>query len=83
MYRIDNTSAVAQTLLLVGGFWVAVYNPYIGVPVGLLWLLPMFISIHLGASRDRTGWLWGFFLGWLGVLILALMRAQPAASATT
>lgn len=41
------------------------------------WLLPILICHQLGIARMRTGWLWGFWLGWLGVLILACMRPVP------
>jgi len=42
------------------------------------WGLPILICWNLGQSRNRTGWAWGLLLGWLGVLILALMRPiQP------
>lgn len=40
-------------------------------------LPPMFVAHRLGMSRDRRGWAWGFFLGWLGVVILACMRPVP------
>lgn len=80
-FRMANTpapaAAIAQMLLVVAGIAVAVKAPLVGVPLALVWLLPIVVSIHLGVSRDRTGLLWGFFLGWLGVFILALMRAQP------
>lgn len=48
-----------------------------------VWGLPILICVSLGRTRDRTGWMWGLFLGWLGVLILAIMRARitPAAPA--
>jgi hypothetical protein len=42
--------------------------------VGVLWAAPIAIASHLGDSRGRRGWMWGFFLGWLGVFIVALMR---------
>src|SRR5262245_1572506 len=39
-----------------------------------VWGLPILICYRLGQSRNRAGWPWGLFLGWLGVLIVALMR---------
>jgi hypothetical protein len=45
-----------------------------GVIIDVLWLAPIIISIELGVTRHRSGWMWGLFLGWLGVLILAIMR---------
>jgi hypothetical protein len=47
------------------------------VTLAIFWGAPIAICNHLGQSRDRTGWMWGLFLGWLGVLILAIMRPQP------
>ena len=65
--------AVAQVCLLLGGIALVAWNPVMLVP-GLMWILPIIIGIELGLSRDRTGWMWGCFLSWLGVLILACMR---------
>jgi hypothetical protein len=49
--------------------------------IGCLVILPpTIIAAHLGHSRDRTGWMWGLFLGWLGVLILAIMRPVQRSS---
>jgi hypothetical protein len=45
--------------------------------VGLFWIAPIFAGHMLGQSRDRTGWMWGLLLGWLGVLILACMKPIP------
>jgi hypothetical protein len=67
-----------QVLLVVAGVVLAAWNIGAGVVIGLLFLLPIVIAIDLGVSRDRTGWMWGLFLGWLGVLILACMRPRPA-----
>jgi len=67
---------VVVGLILLGvvlsGYWGAV-----GVFISLAWLLPIVIAINLGVTRQRSGWTWGLFLGWLGVLILAIMRPQP------
>jgi hypothetical protein len=45
--------------------------------IGSFFVAPVFICHGLGESRDRTGWVWGLLLGWLGVLILACMRPVP------
>jgi hypothetical protein len=68
---------IMQALLVVAAVLLIGYAPALGVPVTLLWLLPIFCAIKLGISRDRMGWLWGLLLGWIGVLILAIMRPQP------
>jgi hypothetical protein len=39
----------------------------------LIWAGAILAAHYLGVSRGRTGWLWGFLLGWLGVIILACM----------
>jgi len=46
-----------------------------GVVTGavVLWIVPIFVARAQGRSKNRTGWLYGFFLGWIGVLILALL----------
>lgn len=76
MIRI--TPPAQQMLLVSAGVAIAVWNILVAILVGLLWLLPIVIAIELGESRDRTGWKWGLFLGWLGVLILAIMRPRPS-----
>jgi len=40
----------------------------------LFWAVPIALAnrIALGKGR-RHGWLWGFVLGWIGVLIVALL----------
>ena len=43
--------------------------------VGLIWLvLPIWVGHRIGKPKGRAGWLWGFFLGWIGVIIVALLR---------
>ena len=49
-----------------------------GLLVWFIWLCPILVGIELGYSRDRTGWMWGLFLNWLGVIILACMRPVAA-----
>ena len=74
------SEAITQALLVACPTVLAAIMPS-SIPVILFvffsWLLPIIVCIHLGASRDRKGLLWGFFLSWLGVLILACMRPQP------
>lgn len=69
--------AYVQVGLLVGGLTLIYVDPLWLIP-GLIWFLPIIIAIELGRSRGRTGWLWGTLLGWLGVLILAIMRPRTA-----
>jgi len=44
----------------------------------IFWIAPIFVAHQLGLSRNRTGWVWGLLLGWLGVFIVALMKPIPA-----
>ena len=68
---------IAQWLLGLACLALTIFaSVSLGVLVALVWLLPVVITTHLGFSRDRRGWMWGLFLGWLGVLILACMRPQ-------
>jgi hypothetical protein len=76
--RIGADKASAQVILLLAGLALCAYHLATGLFVGLVWLLPIIIAIDLGQSRDRKGWMWGLFLGWLGVLILAIMRPQTS-----
>lgn len=69
-----NHGWVIPTVVIIA---LMMWNIALGIMVGVVWLLPIIVAIDLGKSRDRTGWMWGFFLGWLGVLILAIMRPRP------
>lgn len=50
----------------IGVIWVLVF-----------WVVPIFVGIAIGRPKRRMGFLYGLFLGWLGVIILALL--PPAA----
>lgn len=41
----------------------------------LLGVLPIWISVHLGNQKGHylAGWLLGLFLGWIGVIIMAIL----------
>jgi hypothetical protein len=43
------------------------------VSVLIMWVAPIMVTHGMGKKRNRQGWLWGFLLGWLGVLILFFM----------
>jgi hypothetical protein len=43
------------------------------VVVGALWVIPWFLGHAMGKPKGRAGFLYGFFLGWLGILMLALL----------
>jgi hypothetical protein len=48
------------------------------IGAALLWVLPCFIAYSQGESKNRAGLAYGTFLGWIGVLCLALL--PPAKS---
>jgi hypothetical protein len=41
--------------------------------VTLLWFIPIYVAHQIGAPKHRHGLLWGLCLGWLGVLVVALL----------
>ena len=46
--------------------------------VGLTWALPIYVGNRIGRGKNRTGWLYGLLLGWLGVLIVWMRSPLPA-----
>ena len=47
------------------GFWV--------IFGGIFWVIPLFVAVSQGKAKERWGFGYGFCLGWLGVLILAVL----------
>ena len=39
----------------------------------ILWVVPIFVATSQGRSKHRAGFAYGLFLGWIGVIILALL----------
>ncbi len=39
----------------------------------IFWIAPIFVGHAIGKPKLRAGWAWGLFLGWLGVIIVALL----------
>jgi hypothetical protein len=72
-------TAVVQTVLLVAAVVGTFSGNAVLMSLALLWAVPMIFTIELGKTRARAGWMWGFFLGWLGVLILACMSNRSRA----
>lgn len=47
----------------------------------ILWIVPVFVGHAIGKSKGRAGLLYGLFLGWLGVIIVAIL--PPVRSSAT
>ena len=45
--------------------------------IGVLWVVPWFLGNAMGKPKRRAGFMYGFLLGWLGILILALLPPLP------
>lgn len=46
----------------------------------LFWAAAIFVAHKIGETKNRTGWLWGFLLGWIGVVILACLGPGGSSS---
>jgi hypothetical protein len=46
------------------------------------WVLPIVVGNALGKRKNRKGWMWGLFGGWLGVLVLASLNTREASEET-
>ena len=42
----------------------------------ILWIVPIFVAHSIGKAKNRPGTLYGLLLGWLGVIILALLAPR-------
>jgi hypothetical protein len=42
----------------------------------VVWVLPIWVAQTIGGRKGRAGWAWGLFLGWFGVLIVALLGSK-------
>lgn len=41
--------------------------------IAIFWIAPIFVGQKIGAPKNRAGWAWGLVLGWLGVIIVAVL----------
>jgi hypothetical protein len=40
----------------------------------IVWMiLPIWVGQKIGGPKGRAGWAWGLVLGWLGVVVVALL----------
>jgi Protein of unknown function (DUF2510) len=46
--------------------------------IGIFWIVPIFVGKRIGDRKGRRGWIWGLFLGWIGVIIVALLSPRQA-----
>ena len=46
--------------------------------IAVMWGLPIVIGQMIGGPKGRMGWLWGLLLGWIGVLIVALLGPKSS-----
>lgn len=44
----------------------------------VLWIVPIFVANAIGGPKGRAGAAYGIFLGWLGVLVVALLPPLTA-----
>lgn len=49
----------------------------------IFWVIPIFVAHAIGKAKHRAGFLYGLFLGWLGVIIVALLPAKQAMTLET
>lgn len=39
----------------------------------VVWVLPVYVAHQIGVPKRRHGLIWGLFLGWIGVIVVALL----------
>ena len=43
------------------------------VVITVFLLIPIFVAEDIAAEKNREGWLYALLLGWIGVLVVALL----------
>ena len=46
------------------------------VVLAIFSIAPIFVGHAIGKPKGRAGWAWGLFLGWIGVIIVALLSPR-------
>ena len=49
-----------------------------GVLLLISWIAAVVVAAKIGAKKNRAGWAWGLFLGWIGVAIVACLSPRRA-----
>jgi uncharacterized membrane protein HdeD (DUF308 family) len=49
-----------------------------GVLLLISWIAAVIVATKIGAKKNRAGWAWGLFLGWIGVAIVACLSPRRA-----
>ncbi len=54
------------------------------IVIVLFWVLPVWVGHEIGKKKNRAGWVWGLLLGWIGVIIVAVLGpSTPSAGSTS
>ena len=43
----------------------------------ILWGVAIYVAGQIGKKKNRTGYVWGILLGWIGVLAVAILPELP------
>lgn len=68
--QILEVLALPLTLMIAVVLFASMYGGLIFV--GLLWVVPAWIACEVALNKDRGRW-WGFWLGWPGVIVAAIL----------
>ena len=49
----------------------------------VVWVIPIFVAYSIGKGKHRAGFWYGLLLGWLGVIIVALLPSMAAPAGGT
>lgn len=66
----DRPTKAGDARCTIPGVW--------GVLLLISWIAAVVVANKIGAKKNRAGWAWGLFLGWLGVAIVACLSPRRA-----
>jgi hypothetical protein len=52
-------------------------SPTLAILLIVLWFGSWYTGWDLGQEKNRHGFWWAFFLGWIGVLIVSRLKPRP------